>query len=195
MHHSATVYIWYPHGSQVGHASMHIGSHNDQNSTDWYVSWWPQSETKSGKKSSALGGSCDDPKEKLFKVGSDQKTMAGDVLGEDGDPHLTYKIFGGDIAKMKTAWDSARNKPNSHYDLFRKSCSTIVARILKAGGHADFMSGAQKFLFTNNVIWTPKNVAQFCNQLRDSGHATKIRDKDCPDKADADTLMRLFSMR
>ncbi|MEO0912030.1 MAG: hypothetical protein AAFY59_03445 [Pseudomonadota bacterium] len=186
MHQSGTVYIWYPHGSQVGHAAMHIGSDIDPDTIDTYVSWWPQAETKS-----MMG----EDVEKLFGASSDKKTHNDDIAGEDGPPHLIYKIYGGDISKMQTAWISTRNKPNSHYDLFRKSCSTIVARILKAGGHHHFMSTAQRLIFTNNMIWTPKNVAQFCNQLRDNRYATKIRDKDCPDKADAETLMRLFSMR
>lgn len=164
-HFAGRVYIWYPHGEQVGHCSMHIGAHQEVNSTDWYASWWPQGDN-------------------VLMENSEMKTYNGDLTpaGEGGPPHVEYQIYGLDVNAMKVAWDAIRTKPGSHYDLFRKSCSTIVARLLRAGGASDSLNIVKKVSYGRNLYWTPKDVAQLCNQLRDKGMATKHKHHSCPTK-------------
>ncbi|MBL4764865.1 MAG: hypothetical protein JKX67_06255 [Colwellia sp.] len=165
LHHSGTVYIWYPHGDQVGHASMHIGQHTEGNSNDWYVSWWPATD-------------------EVFNQPSQQNSFDRDLsgAGEGGPAHVIYQLFGGDIRAMKTSWDDIRNKPASHYDLLNKSCSTIVARIIRAGGHHKELGRLKRASYAHNIYWSPKDVAQLCNQLRDKGAAIKTKSGGCPTK-------------
>lgn len=165
---SGTVYIWYPHGTQVGHASMHIGSHTDDNTRDWYVSWWPSGDD-------------------VFMETSDQHTYREDLgdAGEGGPAHVIYQVYGGGINKMKLEWDNIKAKQGSHYDLLKKSCSTIVARILRAGGHDKQLNVLKQISHAHNSYWSPKDVAQWCNQLRDKGVAIKIKDGGCPTKGNS----------
>lgn len=93
---------------------MHIGAHTERNDTEWYVSWWPEGDS-------------------VFNESRGCNTLSGDWSGEGGLPHVVYKVYGGDIDVMKTVWDASRNKPAAHYDIFKKNCSTLVARILNAG--------------------------------------------------------------
>lgn len=167
-HQSGTVYIWYPHGDQVGHASMHIGGHTEPDSTDWYVSWWP-----------ATG--------EVWMQPCQNNTFADDLSpnGEGGPAHVIYQLYGGDVTEMKTAWDTIRNKPGAHYDLLKKSCSTIVARIIRAGGHHKELGKIKRAGYAHNVYWTPKDVAQLCNELRDNGAATKVKSAGCPTKGNS----------
>lgn len=162
-HHSGTVYIWYPHGGQVGHASMHIGAHTERNDTEWYVSWWPEGNS-------------------VFNESRSCNTLSGDWSGEGGLPHVVYKVYGGDIDVMKTVWDASRNKPAAHYDMFKKNCSTLVARILNAGGHKRDMGKWARFTLAHQTIWTPAAVARYCNELRDAGVAEKTKAAGCPTK-------------
>lgn len=66
--------------------------------------------------------------------------------------------------------------------MLRKSCSTVVLRVLKAGGALNKLSAAKRAWFSNNLYVTPKNVAQICNELRDAGLATKAKSQNCPGK-------------
>ena len=167
-HQSGTVYIWYPHGGQVGHAAMHIGQHTENNSNEWYVSWWPATD-------------------EVFMQPSQKNTYQTDLspAGEGGPAHVVYQLFGGDVTAMKTCWDDTRTKPASHYDLLKKSCSTIVARIIRAGGHHKELGMLKRASYANNLYWTPKDVAQLCNQLRDKGVAIKTKAVGCPTKGNS----------
>jgi len=156
---------------------MHIGGHKERNSNIWYVSWWP-------------GG------DSVFMENSDPKDQNWDEgRGEGGPAHVVYQLFGGNVSDMKIAWDATRTKDDSHYDLLKKSCSTIVARIIKAGGHHKFVHVAKRASYTRNLWWTPKDVAQFCNQLRDRGYATKTKSGGCPTKGETSKLIRLVGLR
>lgn len=170
---TAKVYIWYPNDGMVGHASMHIGAQVNAHGTNWYVSWWPDDGTM------AAGGAGP-----TVTCSAQPRTFAYDKSddGEGSKPHVIYKLTGLDIAAMKAEWDGTKNKANAHYRFLPKNCSTIVARILRAGGADKMLSAAARLSYAHNVYWTPKNVAQFCNQLCDAGNGTKHKNPSCPGK-------------
>ena len=163
----ARVYIWYPDGENIGHASMHIGDHQEPDNRNWYVSWWPQG-----------GAGLTDIRDAA------PNTFNGDVAAEGGQPHVVYELEHLNISTMKAEWDAIRNKPQAHYRLLPKNCSTIVARVLRAGGAGRHLNAVKELSYAHNAYWTPKNVAQFCNQLRDAGQARKIKAVNCPTKGD-----------
>lgn len=162
----ARVYVWYPDDENIGHASMHIGDHQEADDREWYVSWWPQGSAG--------------PTDTMLSAPND---FNADVASEGAQPHVVYEIRTLNIQTMKVSWDAIRNKPQAHYRLLPKNCSTIVARVLRAGGAGMHLSKVKELSYAHNAYWTPKNVAQFCNQLRDAGQATKVKSVSCPAKA------------
>jgi hypothetical protein len=187
---SAVVYIWYPEGENVGHAAMYLGDPTvgrvveqryDQyvnpvvrkanislleRFNENYVSWWPLD-----------GAGMMDKKPQARKF-----FLEEDIVLEQSDPHVVYEIDGLDLAAMRTAWFQIKRKQGAHYQMFRKSCATVVLRVLKAGGAFSKISGAKALWLSHNSYVTPKNVAQLCNELRDAGHATKSKNANCPEK-------------
>ena len=197
---SGTVYIWYPDGDHIGHASMYIGDIDvgskfdivtansylaaipyGKSSTyrmnDNYVSWWP-----------------DDNKEYLSTASEPVLSLEGDEMQEEATAHVKYTLYGLNVAKMRGAWQAIRDKDGAHYKLHVKNCSTIVARVLRAGGALNH-AGAASVWFGHSAIWTPKKVAQLCNQMRDKGYATKDKWAHCPAKSDVHAMRRFFGMR
>jgi hypothetical protein len=174
----ARVYIWYPEGENIGHASMHIGDHQEVDDTNWYVSWWPHLDD-------------DDVAGLTDTIISDPKTYDEDVEAEGGTPHVVYAINHLNINTMKALWDGIRTKPQAHYRLLPKNCSTIVARVLRAGGAGRHLNAIKELSYAHNAYWTPKNVAQFCNQLRDAGEAVKTKSAGCPTKGGSKLMVFL----
>ncbi|MGY1919643.1 hypothetical protein [Pseudomonas tolaasii] len=187
---SVVVYIWYPHGANIGHAAMYIGDpvigkmievrydryRNDgerdrdrafiEQYNTAYVSWWPEGRAaKTGKQLQERN---------LF--------LESDISAEGGKPHVVYTISGLNMQAMQAEWYSIRSKPNANYQMLRKSCSTIVLRVLKAGGALEELPAIKRAWFSNNLYVTPKNIAQICNELRDRGLATKAKSANCPEK-------------
>lgn len=187
---SVVVYIWYPHGADVGHAAMYIGDpvigkmievrydryRNDgerdrdrafiEQYNTAYVSWWPEGRA-------ALTGK--QPQERnLF--------LESDIRAEGCKPHVVYTLTGLNMQAMQAEWYSIRNKPNANYQMLRKSCSTVVLRVLKAGGALSKLTAVKRAWFSSNLYVTPKNIAQLCNELRDAGLATKAKSANCPEK-------------
>ena len=166
-----TVYIWYPDADQknIGHASMHIGDHSDDYDTQNYVSWWPVGRA-----------TVTSPTNSGFAA-----TRARDVKEENCLPHVSYMFWPKselDITKMKVKWAAIRNKPGAHYKLYGKNCATMVARVLRAGGAHKLLNPAMRASYAHNLYWTPKNIAQWCNELRNLGHVYKLKSSSCPVK-------------
>lgn len=167
---TARVYIWYPEDRNVGHASMHIGGHTDPKTNQWYVSWWPRRRagllsTESGEarcynSDCRSEGSKDSPK----------------------PPHVTYEIEGMAVDQMKAEWDTIRTKDGASYRMLVKSCSTVVARVLMAGGAKTMMSKADAVLYGNNLYWTPKDVAQVCDKIKAKGFSVNKIENNKPSK-------------
>lgn len=194
---AARVFIWYPdlEEERVGHAAMYIGNYEvgkkfeqslDPNSphyvmpnalerrfgfqgvhyNDNYVSWWPDgSGTVTGRDGS-------EPKLGLY----------ADVQAEHSQPHVVYDIHGLNVGSMRAKWHETRDKPGASYQLVRKNCAGIVMRVLESGGALKLIGKLSSAWFGHRLYWTPKRVAQVCNQLRDKGYATKTKAGNCPGK-------------
>ncbi|AOM41102.1 hypothetical protein [Xenorhabdus hominickii] len=92
-----------------------------------------------------------------------------------------YEIYDLNIQKML-------NEKNNifhfcmHYNTLSKNCSTVVARILKAGGADRMLDPINRIGYAHNFYWTPKYVAQLCNKLRDRNMARKVKNAIFPSK-------------
>jgi hypothetical protein len=201
---TARVFIWYPHkdnnGSKhVGHCSMYIGNYEvgknfelslDPRSPDSvmptalecdlglngvhynanYVSWWPcagiqGTATERGPAKAQLG---------LYR----------DVRQERSEPHVVYDLYGLNVGAMRSCWQQTRDKPGATYQFLRKSCATIVMKVLEAGGALSQIGKLNSLWFGDRLYWTPKRVAQICNLLRDQNLAVKTKAGHCPEKGD-----------
>jgi hypothetical protein len=131
----------------IGHAAMKIGGNwtGPNVDDDDYVSWWP--DGPSGKKEEADA----DP----------NKHLVTDILSEGYLPDHIIEIntTPNQELVMKAAWIAIRDKPNAHYKMLRKNCSTIVARVLRAGGYS---AGTYAGLWYDHcLVWMPHNVKDF----------------------------------
>ncbi|PHM29578.1 hypothetical protein [Xenorhabdus budapestensis] len=106
-------------------------------------------------------------------------------------PHLEYLLINLDVEKMQAKKNEiyiGKTYGNYHvshsYSTFSKNCATIVARILTAGGVESLLNPIQRIGYGKNIYWTPKDIAQLCNELRNNDLAVKIRGLDCPDKSE-----------
>lgn len=131
-----------------------------------YVSWWP------------LGGA--GPTEK--KPQARKLFLEEDIEAEGTPPHVAYTLYDLEAGAMRSKWQDIREKPGANYQFLRKSCATIVLRVLKAGGALEKIPILKRGWFSNNLYVTPKNIAQVCNELRDAGFADKNKDESCPAK-------------
>jgi hypothetical protein len=131
---TATVYIWYPADENVGHASMHIGAHKEMDDRMWYVSWWPE------------GGA-----NLIEKKDAQPNDYNGDIEQEGGRAHVRYELYNLDVTAMKVEWDTIRTKASAHYQFLTKNCSTIVARVMRAGGAADRISLLRAASYAHNL--------------------------------------------
>ena len=197
---SGKVFIWYPGHGNIGHASMYLGNiaigekfemtldvrnrssyrSLDQQEVglltlthynDNYVSWWPKNV--GGNVSVAAFYDRASPSPGLWK----------DVQRENFQkPHVAYDVYGLDVPEMRQTWLRIRDAKGARYDGVRKNCADIVLRVLLAGGAGDKLSFLKRMYYANNVITKPRDVAAFCNQLRDAGYAEKTKTGTCPEK-------------
>lgn len=153
-----TVFVWEPHGG-VGHAAIMIGNapaRHGPDQTDFYASWFPGGAGVQGKQ---------DLVRDLQKV---QCSFRDDCLSE-GDQNGGYRvpehqitIPGLDTAAMHAMWIHTRNN-DGIYNLLKNNCSTIAARILRAGmGTFDSVRYAY---WAHCVYWTPNDVKRFAQML------------------------------
>ena len=140
----------------VGHASMNIGDALDPLPTEqaavanMHVSWVP--------------GGDSDVKEKRLKgyalqsSGTNISHIVYDVGYETYWPDHVIQLPDGkaDLLKAQAAWKDIRTQPGAAYKMLNFSCSTVVAKVLKAGG---FSAGS--VWADNNLVWTPIKVRDF----------------------------------
>ncbi|QHF44927.1 hypothetical protein PspS35_14495 [Pseudomonas sp. S35] len=197
---SAVVFIWLPvntmHVLNIGHAAMYIGDpridgteecrykdyessmhriadiENIEKRNTNYVSWWPAIPVR--------GFNTESQKRKLF--------LESDLIAEGQVPHLVYRVYGLDVANMRNEWFKIRNKPDAHFQMLRKNCSTIVFRVLKAGGALDKLPTAKHIWFANNLYLAPLNIMQICNELCDINMAHRRASRNCPSIIPSSTL-------
>jgi hypothetical protein len=140
---------WFGAGHRTtGHASLHITSQwtppadaldgpdlADQRAS--YVSWWPRNNGRG------------------MRLAEARKNLFADMIGEAGyAPDHVIRIWGLDEAAMAAEWASIRGKHNAHYRLNVKNCSTIAARVLRAGQSWTDLN----VWYAHSSIWTPLKV-------------------------------------
>ena len=178
---SGRVFIWYPQGGKIGHASMEVGTTqyevtvtdmeyarviDTEIRTQNYVSWWPDESIGMGgviPGAKVLGSTC---------------TFKEDIKSENRPPDISYQLSHLDVPAMIQCWNSIRQKQGGHYRLLRKNCSTIVARVLRAGGAERLLaSGRLNIPFSlaaHSMAWTPHKVAKLCDELCEKNHGKKV---------------------
>jgi hypothetical protein len=151
-----------------GHSSMNIGDHFDPKSftpnynspvdvgqqyADYqatlsknYVSYWPAT-------AGATFGAAD-----FFgkrSKGACKRSVADDILAEGYLPDWVIKLDTDDNEErdMLAEWATVRDKPKGTYGAFKKNCSTVVSRVLHAGGFY-----AKKWAVNCNWVWAPGDV-------------------------------------
>ncbi|AOM41599.1 hypothetical protein A9255_14080 [Xenorhabdus hominickii] len=68
------------------------------------------------------------------------------------------------------------------YNFIYKNCSTIVARNIKSRWGRACINPIKIKGYAKNIYWTPKDIAQLCNEQRINNMAVKVRGLDCSDK-------------
>ncbi len=165
---------------------MHIGPGQRVDDRELYVSWWPNGVLAKQTLVPGLG------RRASYHV---------DVRAENSNPHVIYEIYGLDEAAMRAAWTRIfQNDLNfkrspfgaGWYNMAMKNCSTIVARVLQAGGAVKLIGRwSDRLQFNASYrIWTPKAVAHLCDCIvathADNPDAPSLRivAPDCPSRRD-----------
>ncbi|ETS29260.1 RtxA repeat/Peptidase C80 family [Photorhabdus khanii NC19] len=74
-------------------------------------------------------------------------------------------LEGLDVAAMQAEWNKISSDPNEHYQLLTNNCSSIIARVLKAGG-AEKLVG-HKWL-PKFGTWTPTELFNYAQVLQEA---------------------------
>lgn len=145
-----TVHIW--KGGKFGHASMTIGENGS------YVSWWPGKSNK-GKEGANMKSLLP-----YIKHASEQPlTLKQDIEWEDNEIPESYSLVFDELdeAEMEKYYLSHyAGRKASDYQLARQNCSTMVIKVLKAGGahHVEQMPRVS--------VWTPDRVESYVRKLK-----------------------------
>lgn len=105
---------------------------------------------------------------KKIKEIEDQKTenfKTGIVDGTNDGVVFRINLEGLDVATMQKEWERINSQPNSRYQLLTKNCSSIVARILKAGGADQLIGHHWKPRFG---VWTPNELYKFSQKIQEA---------------------------
>lgn len=147
----AKVYIWYPCTKfPAGHVAIGIVQEPEVHSDDGFGMG-----SKLINYTSFFGP--------LYSRG--QGFIAFSPDDSDGVPDRKYSLKDPNVDEMMKEMDYLYiNRPS--YDVLSSNCATIVSKILKKGMPA---------YTPHHIIWTPKNIAQWCDKLRDIGKATKTK--------------------
>ncbi|MGV3345088.1 hypothetical protein ACGVWS_04835 [Enterobacteriaceae bacterium LUAb1] len=81
------------------------------------------------------------------------------------EPHRIYKLYHLNVAAMLQEMDRIFIQPPP-YSLFSNNCAAVTGQVLKAGGACYPPS---------HLIWTPKDIARWCDKLRDKHRAGKLK--------------------
>lgn len=160
-----TALIWEPKCG-VGHASVYIGrGDGDDGFRDvrGYASLFPGIDIRSGESGAGpehiLPGRM---LEAAFSSFHDDclSEGAGKVEGEGKLFRLPEHVVPMprlDADAMRAAWTAIRHKPDAHYRMVRKNCSTLAARVIRAGMEGGSF-GAAAALVKHKAWWTPYDV-------------------------------------
>lgn len=141
-----------------GHAAMNIGATFPtavRRTKKSYVSWWPQS----AQKFSVFGiiGKVLTP-QVVSKAGRSEQFFTQDVEDEKYLPDHVIELTTGEEqeSKMLGEWKTVSNtfsESETKYHALRQNCSTIVSRVLHAGGFH-----GHKWSVDSHWAWTPADV-------------------------------------
>jgi hypothetical protein len=152
--------IWNAVEFGLGHASVFIQEPDGafpEDDTSCYASLFPGEDVRTGR--------CGASKEHLApgrKLTAHFTTFREDCHSESEKgrgfrlPDHMIPLGALDQLKMQAAWNAIRDKPDAHYRLVRKNCSTIAARIIRAGMGATQQAFSP--LLTHKAWWTPHDV-------------------------------------
>jgi len=170
--------VWDASDTGYGHASVFIqkpsGEFADE-SDRCYASLFPGEDVRTGRPGAR--------KEHLGlgrKLSASFTTFKEDCASESGEPggfrlpdHM-IPLGNLDQPKMQAAWNAIRDKPDAHYRLLRKNCSTVAARVIRAG------MGTKQLALTpflaHKAWWTPYDVLLLAQFLERSDYDRRIGD-------------------
>lgn len=145
----ATVYLWKPTKSSVGHISMELADKT-------YISHWPESKKKNMK---GLKSTWSKPTQSLKE----------DIEVEKRNPDK-YISFSGeffDSSKISMWWEDL--KSSARYNLFTSNCAHIVCEALKRMNFKNsekiFEFERAEFAIKNPRLKIPNNVFKMANDI------------------------------
>lgn len=146
-----------------GHASMNIGDvwqRLGEDNTDNYVSWWPGGKRDTSK--SAQAGAAI-TKQGVTANGVAKHNLCLDIIKEGYLPDhiIRLDVTEGQIRNMQAKWNEIRHKEGANYRFVVKNCSTIVARVLRAGNLT--VGGATGWWRNHSMIWTPNKIKEMAD--------------------------------
>lgn len=165
-----TVCVWEPVDG-IGHAAVFIrpaaGVKRSQDTTS-YASWFPGDDTKTGESGAGMGHLAPgkmltSEKCSFFEDCSSEASAQGHQDNKFRLPEHMITLRNLNMPQMQAEWNAIRNKPGSHYRLMRKNCSTIAARVIRAG-----MTSSQHFKLlkkSHQAWWTPWDVQRLAEEL------------------------------
>ncbi|WP_427024287.1 hypothetical protein ACP4J4_17570 [Aureimonas ureilytica] len=128
--------------SYPGHASLQIGV--NWATADDYVSWVPAE------------GSPSDGNHRKGRANSILYDLSLEGCAPD---HILFMPGGLNENAMRAEWYKTKGKEGAHYRFYRKNCSNIASRVLKAG------SSKGSLIQRHNAIWTPLKVKRLAVQM------------------------------
>ncbi|PHM29881.1 MARTX multifunctional-autoprocessing repeats-in-toxin holotoxin RtxA [Xenorhabdus budapestensis] len=99
-----------------------------------------------------------------------------DFKNSKTEPDRVYRINleGLDVAAMQAEWGKISSDPDARYQLLTKNCSSVVARILRAGGAEKMLGKAWRPAFG---VWTPSDLFNFGRSLQQAVHIERVKQK------------------
>ncbi|WP_340620711.1 MARTX multifunctional-autoprocessing repeats-in-toxin holotoxin RtxA [Xenorhabdus siamensis] len=99
-----------------------------------------------------------------------------DFKNRKTEPARVYRINleGLDVAAMQAEWNKISSDPDARYQLLSKNCSSVVARILKAGGAEKVLGKTWRPTFG---VWTPNDLFDFGRSLQQAVHIERVKQK------------------
>ncbi|OTA16515.1 Autotransporter adhesin [Xenorhabdus vietnamensis] len=90
-----------------------------------------------------------------------------DFKASEGDQGRVFRInlAGLDAAAMQVEWQKINQNPDARYQLLTDNCSSIVARVLKAGGADKVIGHTWRPKFG---VWTPTELFNFAQALQEA---------------------------
>ena len=171
--------IWTPSaGRGFGHASVFIQEPQGafpEDDTSCYASLFPGKDVDTGRPGAR--------KEHLGRgrmLTADFTSFVVDCESESGKediyrlPDHMIAMGGLNTLDMQAAWNAIRDKPDAHYRLMRKNCSTVAARIIRAGMKRTQL--ALSPLLTHKTWWTPHDVLLLAQSLPKSDYERRVDD-------------------